>query len=260
MEWYRIHSLQHGSVDVQAANWLSALGAGLGKMGVVQDLTRIACETLPNGHILVRDVKTGAGYAVVAIEAEHAIEDEPTSESDLAPIPTEYVQTKIGVDEYAREILGAFDAQQAIERALGALRELAPAEAGSVLRRYTDDWLVFEGTFGPHSERLNAVAIPPDTGVAGFCVARGIAVSVKDAYSDPRFFKQMDAYTGFHTHSLLCLPLTIEGTVYGCVELLNAANGAFTRDQIGDADLIANVLSTRLAAEPVPSPPSASRA
>lgn len=258
MEWYRIHSLQHGSVDVQAANWLSALGAGLGKMGVVQDLTRIACETLPNGHILVRDVKTGAGYAVVAIEAEHAIEDEPTSESDLAPIPTEFVQTTIGIDEYAREILGAPDAKAAIERALGALRDLAPCEAGSVLRRHTDGWLAFEGAFGPHSERLASVAIPPDTGVAGFTVSHGIAVSVKDAYTDPRFFKQMDAYTGFHTHSILSLPLAVDGFVYGCVELLNAATGAFSRDEIGDADLIASVLAARLAAEPMPAPPARS--
>ena len=45
MDWYRVHSLKHGSVDVTAENWLSALGAGLGRMGVVQDLSRIACET-----------------------------------------------------------------------------------------------------------------------------------------------------------------------------------------------------------------------
>ncbi|MFN7146037.1 MAG: hypothetical protein ACK4YP_19845, partial [Myxococcota bacterium] len=100
MDWFRIHSLKHGSVDIQADNWLAALGIGLGRLGVVQDLSSIACETLPNGRILVRDVKSGTGYAVVAIAGENAVEDEPTSEHDLAPIPESSIQTSVGLDEF----------------------------------------------------------------------------------------------------------------------------------------------------------------
>ncbi len=260
MEWFRIHSLEHGSVDVQAENWLTALGHGLGRMGVVQDLSRIACETLPNGHILVRDVRSGAGYAVVAIAGEHAIEDEPTSESDLASIPEEAIQTSIGVDDFADDVRAAGTAQEAIRRALAAMRELAPSESGAVLRRHTDGWLGFDGAFGPSADRLTGLVIPPGTGVAGFSVQRRIAVSLRDAYADPRFFRQIDAFTGYTTRSLVSLPLCVEGVVYGCVELINSPSPTgFTREEIADVDLLTTVLAARLSQEPIPTPPSTTR-
>ncbi len=260
MEWFRIHSLKHGSVDVQAENWLAALGVGLGRLGVVQDLTRIACETLPNGHILVRDVKSGAGYAVVAISAENAAEEEPTNEHDLAPVPEEAIQSSVGVEDYADAIREAPDAAEAIRRALGAMREVCPSEAGAVLRRHTDGWLGFEGAFGPTSDALDNLVIPPGTGVAGFSVQRAIAVSLRDAYADPRFFRQIDAYTGYTTRSLASLPLVLDGVVYGCVELVNSPSPTgFSREEIADADVLTSALATRLAREPIPTPPQANK-
>jgi len=50
--------------DVLAANWLSALGDGLEQLGIVGDIDRLACEVLPNGTVIARDVRTGAGYIV----------------------------------------------------------------------------------------------------------------------------------------------------------------------------------------------------
>lgn len=257
MEWFRIHSLT-ASVDVQADNWLAALGVGLGRLGVVDDLTRIACETLPNGNILVRDARTGAGFSVGSIAYEDAVEDEPTGEAELATVPEELIQASLGVQDYTEEVAAAPDVEHAVARALGALRDLAPSEAGSVLRRHSDGWLSFEACFGPGAERLTGVAIPPNVGVAGFSVARSIAVSLKDAYADPRFFRQIDTFTGFTTRSLLSLPLVIDGLVYGCIQLVNAKRPeGFTRDAIADADQIALVLAARLAREPVPTPPRA---
>lgn len=256
MSWFRIHSLKHGTVDVEADNWLAALGLGLGRMGVVQDLTRIACESLPNGRILVRDVRTGAGYAVGAISAENAVDDEPTSESDLAPIPEEAIQTSVGLDDYATDIRSAPNAEEAIRRTLAAIREVAPAEAGAVLRRHADHWLGFEGAFGPTADRLAGLVIPPGTGVAGFTVQRAIAVSLRDAYADHRFFRQIDAFTGYTTRSLATLPLLANGVVYGCLELINSpAPTGFSREEISDADILATALAERLAADPVPAPP-----
>ncbi|MDP2307034.1 MAG: GAF domain-containing protein [Pseudomonadota bacterium] len=260
MEWFRVHSLKAGSVDVQAENWLTALGAGLGKLGLVQDLTSIACETLANGHILVRDARSGAGYSVVAIGGELGEQDEPTGEADLAAIPDDAIYGTVGLEDYVDDIEAAPDAAEAVRRTLGALRELAPSEAGAVLRRHSDGWLGFEGAYGPGADRLAGIVIPPSVGVAGFSVQRRIAVSLRDAYADPRFFKQIDAFTGYTTRSLLCLPMVIESMAYGCVQLLNAPNvGGFTRDAISDADGIVGALAKRLSQEPIPTPPNAKK-
>lgn len=257
MEWYRIHSLKHGTVDVSAENWLAALGIGLGHMGMVQNLTRIACETLPNGRILVRDVQTGLGYAVDRIAGENAVEDEPTSERDLATIPEEAIQASVGLDDYAADIRSAPSTEEAIRRTFAAVLEVAPAEAGAVLRRHADHWLGFEGAFGPMAERLSGLVIPPGTGVAGFTVGRAIAVTLRDAYADPRFFRQIDAYTGYTTRSLATIPLLANGVVHGCLELINAPSSTgFSREEVADADILASALAERLAAEPVPAPPS----
>lgn len=258
MDWYRVHSLKHGSVDVTAENWLSALGAGLGRMGVVQDLSRIACETLPNGRILVRDVKSGAGYVVVAIATEHAIEDEPTGEVELQSLPPDNITASLGVDDIAADVAAADDPVDAIRRAVAGASVLAPAEAGAVLRRHTDGWLSFEGAFGPNADRLAGVVLPPGTGVAGFCVERRIAVSLNNAYADARFFAQIDRYTGYVTRNLLCLPLLHDNAIYGCLELINSKRTAnFTRDNVADVDVVASALAARLAREPIPSPPAA---
>lgn len=257
MEWFRVHTLAAGSVDVQAENWLTALGMGLGKLSLVSNLSQIACETLPNGHILVRDARTGAGFWVVAIGEELGEQDEPTGEVELATIPADAVYGTVGLDDYVADVLAAPDGAEAIRRALGALREVAPSEAGAVLRRHSDNWLGFEGAYGPGAERLAGVVIPPGVGVAGFSVQHTIAVSLRDAYADPRFFKQMDAFTGYRTRSLACLPMAIEGVVYGCVELVNAAGpDGFAREVVSDADLIVGALARRLSEEPIPSPPN----
>ena len=257
MAWFRIHSLKHGIVDVEADNWLAALGIGLARLQVAQDLGHVACETLPNGHILVRDVRSGAGYAVVPIRAENALEDEPTNEVDLLPIPEEAIETSVHVEEYAANVQQAVDAGDAIRRTLAAMRAVAPAESGAVLRRHTDGWMGFEGAFGPTADRLQGLVIPPGTGVAGASVEHGLAVSLRDAYADARFFRQIDAYTGYITRSLVSLPLISHGITYGCVQLLNAESpNGFSREQIADAERLSQALAARLALEPLPTPPA----
>lgn len=260
MEWFRVHSLKAGSVDVEAENWLTALGLGLGKLGIVHDLTGIACETQANGHVLVRDARSGAGYSVVSIGGELGEQDEPTGEAELAIIPDDALYGTLGLEDYVSEIEQASDGAEAVRRALGALRELAPSEAGTVLRRHTDGWLGFEGAYGPGADRLAGLVIPPTVGVAGFCVQRRITVSLRDAYADPHFFKQIDAFTGYTTRSLLCLPMVIDSMAYGCVQLLNAPNvGGFTRDAIFNADRVVAALARRLSLEPIPTPPNAKK-
>ncbi|MCK6506800.1 GAF domain-containing protein [Myxococcota bacterium] len=59
-------------VEVEASNWLSALGDGLVALGMMGGLERLACEVLPNGRVLARNVRDGQGYVVsmLGVEAE----------------------------------------------------------------------------------------------------------------------------------------------------------------------------------------------
>lgn len=74
-----------------------------------------------------------------------------------------------------------------------------------------------------HHRRLAAVRIPIDrSSIAGFVAATGEAALIKDAYSDPRFDRRVDASTGYRTTSVLCVPLKdAHGTVVAVLQAVN---------------------------------------
>jgi sigma-B regulation protein RsbU (phosphoserine phosphatase) len=64
----------------------------------------------------------------------------------------------------------------------------------------------------------------------------GEALIIPDAYKDPRFDPDFDKRTGFHTRSILCLPLAKgDGEILGVIQLLNKQGDQFTSD---DADYL----------------------
>mmetsp|Transcript_80252 Transcript_80252/g.227211 ORF Transcript_80252/g.227211 Transcript_80252/m.227211 type:complete len:757 (-) Transcript_80252:125-2395(-) len=79
--------------------------------------------------------------------------------------------------------------------------------------------------------------IPATQGIAGHVATTGEPVIVRDAYSDPRFSKAVDAATGFRTRNIMCVPLKAKNRgVFGVVQLINKTGyglltGTSGRDQ-----------------------------
>ncbi len=75
------------------------------------------------------------------------------------------------------------------------------------------------------------IRIPSGAGVSGYCFKSGEAVNLEDVYADPRFNREVDMQTGYHTQSMLCMPLyTREGEKLGVIQLLNKKDGVFTQE------------------------------
>lgn len=73
------------------------------------------------------------------------------------------------------------------------------------------------------------IRIPLGAGIAGAVATRGAAVRIDDAYQDPRFNREVDQTTGYHTRTILCVPmLSTTGEVVGVIQALNRAQGVFT--------------------------------
>ena len=54
---------------VEAANWMAALGSGLGHFGLAEsDLSRVICDLDPSGIISVRDPASGASFIVEEVK------------------------------------------------------------------------------------------------------------------------------------------------------------------------------------------------
>jgi GAF domain-containing protein len=241
---YRVSSRQHGSVEVDATNWLVALGDAAARLGVVGGMDRIACEGLPNGQFLVRDVRSGLGFVICPLDEEDD-SDAPTVQGPL-PIAAGDGQPSDAARKAGALVRRAAPGQAAAVALTEAMR-LVPADAGAVLFR--DGFaLRFSVAVGAHAARIQGTTIPRDAGIAGWCVARRTSAVVRSAPEDPRFFRGIDARTGFQTRSVLCVPVTRDGDAIGCLELVNAPGGAFADGQLVDAELVAAALGETLGA------------
>jgi GAF domain-containing protein len=243
LQRFRVSDRVKGSVEVDAANWMTALGMGLTRMGVEARFDRIACEAHPGGTILVRDVDTGVAWSVLSLEDLSPA----TMELDLTEeVVVAEVQPATAADE-CDEVLRAGSHEAAIVRSMQAACALVPSHGASVLLVRDDGTLQFVAATGPGAEYLRNVSLPPHTGVVGFSVDNCATVALKDAYTDPRFFKQVDQVTGTRTRDLLCVPLVREGRAIGALELVNSEAGeGFDRSAMANACLVAEALVTRL--------------
>lgn len=117
-----------------------------------------------------------------------------------------------------------------------AARLLGADRASIFLLSQDARWLESKVALGsPQRIRLDAAK-----GIAGAVVASGEPIVVADAYSDPRFYQVVDQSTGYHTQSLLAVPLLdLDGSRVGVLEILNKTAGAFDNEDLAVAQALA---------------------
>ncbi len=74
--------------------------------------------------------------------------------------------------------------------------------------------LYFRLARGPGSDKVKSLRLPIGKGIARCGGSDGKAVGV-DPYRDTRFSPQFDAESGFHTRSILSVPLKSKGPAHG---------------------------------------------
>jgi transcriptional regulator with GAF, ATPase, and Fis domain len=133
------------------------------------------------------------------------------------------------------------------ETNMGSLVELLIREAPSVMNaERATIFLADEKTEELYSHlgvglHHYQIRIPWDTGIAGWVFTHGKPLNIADPYNDPRFNKDVDPRTGFHTKSLLCVPLrTPVGQIIGAFQVLNKKAGVFTSTDLEIAEILAS--------------------
>jgi diguanylate cyclase (GGDEF)-like protein len=82
--------------------------------------------------------------------------------------------------------------------------------------------LRFELVVGLEREMLANTRMKLGEGIAGTAALTGEPILVpEDVQYDPRFSKRVDDITGFTTKSLICLPLKVQDSVIGAIEIVN---------------------------------------
>src|ERR1700722_10417867 len=122
------------------------------------------------------------------------------------------------------------------ERDLGALLDLIAREATKLLDCDRASIFLFDRE---RNELWSKVALGSNeilrfdagSGIAGAAVSSGLPINVLDAYSDPRFYTEIDSRTGYRTRTLLAVPLRNQfGEILGAFETLNKRSGVFNRE------------------------------
>ncbi|KAG5482949.1 hypothetical protein LSCM1_06990 [Leishmania martiniquensis] len=78
-----------------------------------------------------------------------------------------------------------------------------------------------DGNLEAHFEDGNVVVLPAGTGIAGYVAESGAVVNIPNAYEDDRFNRSVDKVTGYRTRTILCLPISFEGTIVAVAQLIN---------------------------------------
>ena len=132
--------------------------------------------------------------------------------------------------------------------------EFVPSMAGSILlddpdgKRMADrPILTFVATFGPVGDRVLGLKIAADHGVAGHVYAHGRSYVATDCESDPHFVRDVDAMAAFVTRSLLAVPIRIERSICGVIELVNRRRrDGFTGKDLQILEIFAGYLSSAI--------------
>jgi GAF domain-containing protein len=228
-------------VEVLAGNWITALGLGLDKLARADAIERLACEVLPNGTVIARDISTGMGYVVQLMVDEAIATIEEASLDDVIEVGGDTaVDVMASIDEATEE-------EMACEAALGLCRDTMQAQSGSIIIDQ-GGYLQFIVVFGPGADKLAGVKLPLGTGVAGYSMLKKRSVVLGNAAEDPRHFGEVDKLTGNVTREIACVPIFETEHVYGVIEMLNLPEGKrFTREDVHHMQAIANRLGARLA-------------
>ena len=151
--------------------------------------------------------------------------NEPDLVTSVANILEEnsiYIQHLMTCVEIGKALTSTFNMDQILIIILKRLSELIKAKNWTLfLLDSKSRKLYFEVVVGLDKGSLADVRIQLGEGIAGTVAQTGEPILVPDVQKDPRFSNRVDDLTGFVTRSIICLPLKMQGSVIGVIEIIN---------------------------------------
>mmetsp|Transcript_30420 Transcript_30420/g.68894 ORF Transcript_30420/g.68894 Transcript_30420/m.68894 type:complete len:209 (-) Transcript_30420:99-725(-) len=98
------------------------------------------------------------------------------------------------------------------------------------------------------------IRIPKTAGIVGECVKEAKVIAIPEAYEDPRFNQKVDKETGYHTRSILAVPLLKKsdpGKVLAVIQMINKTEfdgkvGKFDDEDIQVMETFATFVAAKL--------------
>ncbi len=137
-------------------------------------------------------------------------------------------------------VTASLDLTEVLYRVINEAQTLLGVDAISVLLLEGPEELTFVAASGESAVKLMNLRIPSSVGVAGKVMQTGQPVLVNDEAGHAMIYRDVDTATGYHTESLLAVPLKLKDEVIGVLEAVNRYYGAFTVDEVQVLEKVAN--------------------
>jgi diguanylate cyclase (GGDEF)-like protein len=150
--------------------------------------------------------------------------------------------------EVVRTANSMLEPEALISYVMERVRLLARSEAWSLLLLdETEEWLIFREALGALSHGLKDIRLRVGEGIAGQVARTGFPLLVNDVEKSPYFNAEMDRITGFHTRSVLCVPLRSRDKTLGVLEVINKVGGVdFTESDLDTVLLFSEPVAVAL--------------
>ncbi|WP_437828605.1 SpoIIE family protein phosphatase [Sorangium sp. So ce1153] len=138
--------------------------------------------------------------------------------------------------DVSRKLAAPCDLTELLELIIKTGREVIGADRGSVFL-YDEE---AKELYSRVATGETQIRVSIDKGIAGECARRRQTILVDDCYADPRFNPEIDRRTGYHTKSLITVPLIgLDDKLVGVLQMLNSVVGHFGPDERDVAELLA---------------------
>ncbi|WP_437285860.1 PP2C family protein-serine/threonine phosphatase [Sorangium sp. So ce406] len=138
--------------------------------------------------------------------------------------------------DVSRKLAAPCDLTELLELIIKTGREVIGADRGSVFLYDAEAKELYSRVATGEAQ----IRVSIDKGIAGECARRRQTIVVDDCYADPRFNPEIDRRTGYHTKSLITVPLIgLDDKLVGVLQMLNSAVGHFGPDERDVAELLA---------------------
>jgi GAF domain-containing protein/anti-sigma regulatory factor (Ser/Thr protein kinase) len=127
------------------------------------------------------------------------------------------------LNEVGSALTRSLDLAHVLKVIIAGVNTLLETERTSVflIDTETNELVLRYSTDGEANIRLPA----PWQGIAGWVATHDQPALVNDTMTDPRHLRQLAIEIGYEAHSILCVPLKVEGQVIGVLEVLNKTGG-----------------------------------
>ncbi len=186
-------------------------------------------ETEALGAFLVACAKSPAKPSLALFRLHAMIASIGVRDAELLSSTQGMVSKLAFLMEASKALNSTLDLSELLGRILEVAKTQVDAERGTLF--LVDDKTNEIWSLIAHGLERQEIRLPLGKGIAGHVAKSGETVIIPDAYADPRFNPEVDKRTGYHTRSILCLPISNKaGKVIAALQLLNKNEGTFTEE------------------------------